>query len=183
ADRAGITRTRSPGEIARRAQQSNGHWLQRGFDAHCSDRLFTAKHGEKCRVPSTSCVRPSSTWNVSDMVWSVRIKRLTRLLLGQPLSGQHLIAHRRVVEQRGNDDGCLAQVFRDQAIIRVTVRMMRASVVLERILNDRWRRNSGVSEWTAIAWTPSPRRHEDHAEVAERRHPLPKNGHERSVAR
>ncbi len=64
----------------------------------------------------------------------------------QRLAGQHLVAHRRVVNEDRFDRGGLREIARLQAFVSIHIRVVGARDVVELVLNKLEARNANVIE-------------------------------------
>src|SRR5580693_5857183 len=87
------------------------------------------------------------------------------------LTGQHLVAHRSLVDEAGYDDRNLFQIVGLQAVIDIHIGMVSARLVLYRILDELEPRNADGVERKMVGAARIAHGQRGHAEIAERLHP------------
>src|SRR5690606_24504336 len=94
---------------------------------------------------------------------SVRADRLPR---------KHLIAHGKVIDKRGNDDGVVLEVVLGQALEGIHIRVVGADRVLDRILDELKARDADAVEAQVVGTAGVAGVDGDHAHAAEGREEL-----------
>jgi len=102
--------------------------------------------------------------------------------VGKRLAGQHFLAHGRLIDEGGHDDGRLHKVLGQEMVIDVHVRVMNAGRIVERVLDELEGREADIVERAVVRAARVTQDGLGHAQIGEGLHPLLENRFDGGIA-
>src|SRR5579859_6419498 len=110
------------------------------------------------------------------LIPTLSLRRSRRQFFLDGLAREHLIAHRRVIDEVGNNHSDLPQILELHTIVNIHIRVMRARLVLDRVLDELESWNAYCIEREVIRSASVAHCERVHSQIFELLHPRLENG-------